>query len=204
MPTVNKNLSFEKQIEKIDEKMKKSDNSISTLQFINVLFVMGVWINSLLLGVYLTLSTISGEFKDIPVIWVILWAISSISTVFGYIKSVKNIAEIDFAILELRDDKNTLIKKMYSRDLKERYGATFVNERDHLVESSLYPGAFEIETSDGSIIYAHLSYVDGKLTITESIKAEKIVVEPLNKNNSENSNNEIKRFNLNEALGLKE
>lgn len=204
MPTVNKNLSFEKQVEKIDEKMKKSDNSISTLRFINVLFVMGVGINSLLLGVYLTVSTISGEFKDVPVIWVILWAISSISFVFGYMKTVENIEEIDFAVLELRDDKNTLIKKMYSRDLKERYGATFVNERDRLVESSLYPGAFEIETSDGSIIYAHLSYVDGKLTITESIKAEKIVVEPLNKDNSENSNNEIKRFNLNEALGLKE
>lgn len=152
----------------------------------------------------MTISTISGEFKDIPVIWVILWVISSISTVFGYIKTVKNLVEIDFAILELRDDKNALIKKMYSRDLKERYGATFVNERDHLIESSLYPGAFEIKTSDGSIIYAYLKYVDGKLTITESIKVEKTVVEPLNKNNSENSNNEIKRFNLNEALGLKE
>lgn len=205
MPIItNKKPSIEKQVEKIDEKMDKTDNSISALRFINVLFVMGVGINSLLLGVYLTISTISGEFKDIPVIWVILWAISSISTVFGYIKTVKNLVEIDFAILELRDDKNALIKKMYSRDLKERYGATFVNERDHLIESSLYPGAFEIETSDGSIIYAYLKYVDGKLTITESIKVEKTVVEPLNKNNSENSNNEIKRFNLNEALGLKE
>ena len=100
MPIItNKKPSIEKQVEKIDEKMDKTDNSISALRFINVLFVMGIWINSLLFGVYLTISTISGEFKDIPVIWVILWAISCISTVFGYIKTVKNLVEIDFAIL---------------------------------------------------------------------------------------------------------
>lgn len=41
MPIItNKKPSIEKQVEKIDEKMDKTDNSISALRFINVLFVM--------------------------------------------------------------------------------------------------------------------------------------------------------------------